>query len=111
MELRKKLLDAIANMEKALANVVQAISKADLSDEQLERIVQLIIKKEIATQMLLNEINKQFKTKLVTEKFLYVANAGNNTVSIYQLDSSTDPIFIGQVNSEGNLSSPYWTSN
>lgn len=49
-------LEAVANMEQALANALNSVSGSEaVTPEELERILRLIIKKEIVLEFLLDE--------------------------------------------------------
>lgn len=53
---QENFLQAVANMEQALANALNAVSSdTGSTPEQLQRILKLIIKKEIILEFLLEE--------------------------------------------------------
>ncbi|WP_313803710.1 hypothetical protein [Cytobacillus sp.] len=53
---QEMFLEAVANMEQALANALNSVSGNEaVTPEELERILRLIIKKEIVLEFLLDE--------------------------------------------------------
>ncbi|MED3552061.1 hypothetical protein [Cytobacillus praedii] len=53
---QEMFLEAVANMEQALANALNSVTGIEgVSPEEIERILRLIIKKEIVLEFLLDE--------------------------------------------------------
>lgn len=53
---QEMFLEAVANMEQALANALNSVSGSEaVTPAELERILRLIIKKEIVLEFLLDE--------------------------------------------------------
>ncbi|WP_419394338.1 hypothetical protein [Cytobacillus praedii] len=53
---QEMFLEAVANMEQALANALNSVTGIEgVTPEEIERILRLIIKKEIVLEFLLDE--------------------------------------------------------